>query len=98
MAAIQLQPTNPDCDFMHYALHGNAFNPDTGKIAEYKELKDCSKGSQWRASCANEFSRLCQGHGKDMPTGTKTMFFIHPRNIPKAKKPTYMRIVAAYRP
>jgi hypothetical protein len=98
MAAIQLQPTNPDCDFMHYALHGNAFNPDTGKIAEYKELKDCSEGSQWRASCADEFGRLCQGHGKDMPTGTETMFFIHPRNIPKAKKPTYMRIVAAYRP
>ena len=33
-----------------------------------------------------------------MPTGTETMFFIHPKKIPRHKKPTYMRIVAAYRP
>jgi hypothetical protein len=79
-------------------LHGNAFNPDTGQIAEYRELQNCSEGEFWRASCADEFGRLCQGHGKNMPHGTEPMFFIRRDQIPKHKKPTYMRIVAAYRP
>ena len=82
----------------HFALHGNAFNPDTGKIAEYAELRNCSDGTYWRAGCADEFGRLLNGHGANMPTGTNTMFFLHPSKIPKHKKPTYMRIVAAYRP
>ena len=82
----------------HFALHGNAFNPDTGQLAEYRELRNCSEGPLWRASCADEFGRLCQGHGNDMPTGTETMFFIRRDQIPKHKKTTYMRIVAAYRP
>ena len=30
---------------MHYALHGHAINPDTGKIAEYRELSQCSDGA-----------------------------------------------------
>jgi hypothetical protein len=29
---------------MQFALHGNAFNPDTGKLAEYRRLSQCSKG------------------------------------------------------
>ena len=33
-----------------------------------------------------------------MPTGTNTMFFIPITAIPKHKKATYLRIVAAYRP
>jgi hypothetical protein len=28
----------------HFALHGNAFNPDTGQLAEYSELSKCSEG------------------------------------------------------
>jgi hypothetical protein len=27
--------------FAHQALHGNTFNPDTGEIAEYPELRKC---------------------------------------------------------
>jgi hypothetical protein len=82
----------------HFALHGNAFNPDTGKLAEYSELSQCSEGALWIESCKDEFGRLCQGHGTDMPSGTDTMFFIPFQNIPKGKKATYLRIVAAYRP
>jgi hypothetical protein len=82
----------------HFALYGNAFNPDSGQIAEYQELRNCSEGPFWQASCAKGFGRLLQGHGKHMPTGTETMFFIRRDQIPKHKKPTYMRIVAAYRP
>jgi len=29
------------------ALHGNAFNPDTGELAEYKELSHSSDGDLW---------------------------------------------------
>jgi hypothetical protein len=82
----------------HFALHGNAFNPDTGQIAEYRELSQCSDGKHWQEGCADEFGRLCQGRGTKMPTGTNTMFFIPKHQIPKHKKPTYLRIVAAYRP
>ena len=77
----------------HQALHGNAFNPDTGKIAEYRELKDCSDGAEWLASCDDEFGRLA--NGGDRTVGTNTMKFISHRDIPPDKKPTYLRIVAA---
>ncbi|KAI2513563.1 Reverse transcriptase (RNA-dependent DNA polymerase) [Fragilaria crotonensis] len=81
----------------HYALHGNAFNPDTGQLAEYPELSRSSEGPEWIASMTDEFGRLCQGHAT-MPTGTNTMYFIAVRDIPKHKKPTYIRVVAALRP
>jgi hypothetical protein len=32
------------------ALLGTAVNPDTAKIAEYKELSKCSEGPLWQAS------------------------------------------------
>ena len=87
----------PDlCD--HVAYHGNAFNPDTGQLAEYTELTKCSEGELWIQACRDEFGRLCHGHGTNMPTGTNTMFFIPVNAIPKDKKPTYLKIVAAFRP
>jgi hypothetical protein len=68
----------------HFALHGNAFNPDdTGQLAEYLELSKCSEGTLWIESCKDEFGRLYQGHGPDMPTGTNTMFFIPFSAVPK---------------
>jgi hypothetical protein len=82
----------------HFALHGNAFNPDTGQLAEYLELSKCSEGALWIESCKDEFGRLCQGHGPDMPNGTNTMFFIPFSAVPKDKKATYLRIVAAHCP
>jgi hypothetical protein len=82
----------------HFALHGNAFNPDTGQLTEYTKLSQCSEGALWIESCKDKFGRLCQGHRTDMPGSTKTMFFIPVSNIPKGKKPTYLRIVAAFCP
>jgi hypothetical protein len=83
---------------LHHALHGNAFNPDTGQIAECTELSNCNKGALWRASCADEIGRLCHGHGTEEPTGTDTMVFIPISAVPKGTKATYLRIVAAFRP
>jgi hypothetical protein len=82
----------------HHAFHGNAFNPDTGQIAKYTKLSNCSEGALWRASCADEIGRLCRGHGTEMPTGIDTMVFILISAVPEGTKATYLLIVAAFRP
>jgi hypothetical protein len=85
-------PTTP----VHYALHGNAFNPDTGKLAEYWELSQCSEGSLWQESNCEEIGRLAQGYGAIK--GTNTMFFIAASAIPKGRKATYLQVISALRP
>jgi len=80
----------------HTALHGNAFNPDTGKVAEYGELRRSSDGHLWQASNIDKIHCLAQGHGHI--EGTNTMFFIPVSAIPCNKKATYLRIVCANRP
>lgn len=80
----------------HSAYHGNAFNPDTGKIAEYPELRKSSEVPLWEAANAEEIGRLAQGYGD--VAGTNTIFFISKDKIPKNKRPTYLRVVMAYRP
>jgi hypothetical protein len=81
-------------------MHGTAFNPDTGNIAEYKELSQCSMGIEWTASNTEEIGRMFQGLGPDlnMPTGTNTLFFIYKSQVPKHKHATYIRVVCADRP
>jgi hypothetical protein len=81
----------------HWALHGNAFNPDTGQLAEYLELSKCTEGQYWIDGNGDEIGRLAQGRGTKI-TGTDTMFFIPFSDIPKGKKCTYVNIVVAYRP
>jgi hypothetical protein len=88
--------TNSSVTTPHFALHGNAFNPDTGKLAEYRELSQSSEGALWQASNAEEIGRLTQGHGEQK--GTNTMFFIPVAAIPKGRKATYLRVVSAFRP
>jgi hypothetical protein len=80
----------------YFALHGHAINPDTGRIAEYRELSQCSEGAIWQASNADEIGRLAQGFGAIK--GTNTIFFIHPSAMPKDRKATYVRVVSAMRP
>ena len=81
----------------HWALHGTAMNPDTGQIAEYDELSRSSDGPQWIQSNTEEFGRLAQGLGPDssISTGTNTIYFIHPREMPADRIATYLRIVCA---
>ena len=80
----------------HCALHGHAINPDTGNIADYRELSQCSDGPIWHASNADEIGRLAQGYGT--VKGTNTIVFIHPSAIPAGRKATYLRVVSALRP
>jgi len=79
-----------------YALHCNAFNPDTGKLAKYSKLSHSSDGTMWQASNATKIPCLAQGHGKI--TGTNTMFFILVLAIPHNKKVTYLCIMCAHHP
>jgi hypothetical protein len=73
-------------------MHDTTVNPDTGGIAEYKELSTCSDGNLWQASNADKSGRMFQGLGPEsyMPTGTNTLFFIDKKDIPK-KKETNLR-------
>ncbi|KAI2493168.1 Reverse transcriptase (RNA-dependent DNA polymerase) [Fragilaria crotonensis] len=89
------QPAPADAG-VHYAFHGNAFNPDTGRLAEYRELSHCSEGPLWQQSNAEEIGRLAQGYGD--VKGTNTMYFIPVTAIPADRKATYLRVVVASRP
>jgi hypothetical protein len=85
---------------VHWAMHGTALNPDTTAIAEYRELSTCSDGKDWQDSNVDEIGRMFQGFGENsyMPTGTNTLWFVHPSQVPKHKKTTYVRVVCADRP
>ncbi len=75
-----------------------AVNPDTNQPAEYNELRKCSDGKHRIDSYSNKFGRLAQGRLPTMPSGTDTIFFIHPSKMPKGRKATYLRIVCDDRP
>jgi hypothetical protein len=47
----------------HCALHSTAMNPDTNRVAEYRELASSSDGYLWAASNAEEIYRLANGKG-----------------------------------
>ncbi|KAI2496641.1 Reverse transcriptase (RNA-dependent DNA polymerase) [Fragilaria crotonensis] len=79
-----------------FALHGHAINPDTGKIAEYRELSQSSDGAIWENSNCEEIGRLAQGYGAIK--GTNTIHFIRRSAIPHGRKAAYLRVVSAYRP
>lgn len=96
-ARARQSPFAQDPNHMHFAYLGHAINPDTGKIAEYRELSQSSDSAIWRKSNAEEIGRLAQGYG-DIK-GTNTIFFIHPSAMPKGCKAAYLRAVSAsYRP
>ena len=86
--------------YQYLAMHGTAMHPETGMVAEYKALSKSSDGLEWKASNTEEIGRMFQGLGPNstMPTGTNTCFFIPKDEIPKHKKPTYIRVVCANRP
>jgi hypothetical protein len=69
------------------AWHGTAINPDTGKVARYKELSSSSEGTHWDEDNGEEIGRLFQGLSPNstMPEGSDTLFFIHQHQVPKHK-------------
>ena len=95
-ARAQQSPFTGPLLHQYFALHGHAINPDTGKIAEYRELSQCSEGAIWQTSNAEEIGRLAQGYG-DIK-GTNTIYFIPASAVPQGRKVTYVRVVSAMRP
>jgi ribosomal protein L7/L12 len=80
------------CNYpMYWALHGNAFNPDTCQLAEYQELAKCSEGKYWIEANGDEIGRLAQGRKSRRLAGTDTIFFVALKDIPKHKKITYLK-------
>jgi hypothetical protein len=75
----------------HFAMHGTAVNPDTGGIAEYKELSNCSDGTLWQGSNADD---ECSKALAQIPTWPRVPT-LYKADILKHKKPTYVRVVCA---
>ena len=75
-----------------------AINPDTGQLADLKELQKSSDGEHWSSSNSDEIGRLAQGRHPKTKEGSNTMRFIKRAAIPKGRKPTYLRVVCDDRP
>ena len=71
-------------------------NPETGKLEEYRSLRQGRDKALWIKSFANELGRLAQGI-RDIK-GTNCISFIKHSAIPKHKKIAYARIVCSIRP
>jgi Reverse transcriptase (RNA-dependent DNA polymerase) len=87
-----------ETDAEYLAFYGHAIDPDTKKLAEFRELIQSSDAHHWWEGMEDEFGRLMDGTDRDPNGGTKTMEFVKKMDIPKDKPPTYCRIVAAFRP
>ena len=75
-------------------------DPNTGHQLEYKQLinhPDNALRHTWQRSSANEFGRLAQGIGGRIK-GTDTIKFLHYREMPTNRQPTYARFVCEIRP
>ena len=75
-----------------------AINPDTGALADYKELRNSSDGDYWTNSCSDEVGRLAQGRASKGTKGTSTFRFVSRSEIPSDRVVTYLRIVCNDRP
>ena len=75
-----------------------AFNPNTRLLAEYKELILSTDKVIWGNGMCNKLGRLFQGYKANQIVGTNTCRWIHPRDMPKGRKATYIRVVVAHPP
>jgi hypothetical protein len=73
-------------------------NADSGKLEEYHHLLKGKDKTLWEHGCSKEITRLVQGWKNSDDKGTNTLHFIHPHQLPKGKKPTYLHICANYCP
>ena len=73
-------------------------DPVTGTAQNYHQLLRGPEGAQWSQGASNEIGRLAQGVLPHMPTGTDTIHFIEHTELPVGRKPTYLRVVAEYKP
>ena len=67
-------------------------------MEEYRHLLGGDDAKLWETANSKEIARLAQGRADNSIIGTNTLHFKHPKEIPTGRKPTYLRVVAAYRP
>eukprot|EP00957_Ditylum_brightwellii_P022003 1659756-Ditylum_brightwellii.AAC.1 len=71
-------------------LANTVFDKATQKNLEYHDLiKNPKYQKVWSISAANEFGRLAQGMGNQIPKGTDTLHFISYSKVPQNKNPIY---------
>ena len=85
---------------IHFHEHMDCpvINPDTVVFLEYHYLIQYPGKDIWVKALANDFGRLSQGVTDRIPSGSSTLFFIHPSEISSNKKVTYGRLVVDIRP
>ena len=88
----------PNSTLTNDYLLNSVLNTTTGELEEYRHLIKGEKAQEWLRGNSKEIARLCQGRKDGTYQGTNTIVFKHPRDIPPNTKPTYLRVVAAYRP
>jgi hypothetical protein len=69
-------------------------NADSGKLKEYRHLLKGKDKTLWEHGCSKEIACLALGRKNSDDKGTNTLNFNHPHQLPKGKKPTYLRIYA----
>jgi hypothetical protein len=73
-------------------------NKNNGQLEEYRHLIKGPDKHKWLDACSKEFARLTNGRQSDNTPGTNTIEWMHPKDLPSNKTPTYMRVCANYRP
>ena len=73
-------------------------NKETGKMEQYKQLLQGKDRDLWANGMSKEMARLTQGRKQNDVPYHDVMTWMHPRDIPKGLRATYMRVVANFRP
>ena len=94
----QLLPTTNHNSLFETPQSCNAINIDTGREANYQELRKNSEGDEWTQMMSDELGKCSQGNDAHPNSGTNTFFWITHDQVPADKKATYARIVAEDRP
>jgi hypothetical protein len=69
---------------------------ETGKVLQYRALRQGKDKTVWTNGFCNELGRLSQGWNDKK--GTNTIFFIERGEIPQGRKATYVKAVCDIRP
>lgn len=73
-------------------------NPSTGQLEQYKQLIQGKDFKLWTNGMSKEMARLTQGRSQNDVPYHNVMTWMHPNQLPKGLKATYMRVCANFWP
>jgi hypothetical protein len=88
--------SNHDTHRQHFV--NSVIDPDTGASLEYRHLVKGPDKVRWQQANVNEIGRLTDGRVGNGVVGSNTIKFIPVSALPSGRKPTYLRVVADFRP